>query len=93
MKSFLILAGALALSTSAALAQTVVSGTSTPGTAVPGTVSSAQPAAPIGDSNAGSPRARGHVAKAPNMTREDKKMMRKMGKVKYKAADEETKKQ
>jgi opacity protein-like surface antigen len=93
MKSFLMLAGALVLSTSAAFAQTVVSGTTTPGTAVPGTVSAGQPATPIGDSNAGSARGRGRHATAPNMTREDKKMMRKMGKVKYKATDEETKTQ
>ena len=75
MKSFLLLAGALALSISAAQAQTVV-----PGGAVP----SAQSGIPVGTSNAGSPRAPGHVAKAPNMTRSDKKMMRKMGKIRYK---------
>jgi opacity protein-like surface antigen len=79
MKSFLMLAAAFVLSASAAHAQTVVSGST-----VPGPVPSPENTAPVSTSNGGSPRARGHVADAPNMTREDKKMMRKMGKVKYK---------
>jgi hypothetical protein len=79
MKLFLMLAAAFALSATAALAQTVVSGST-----VPGPVASPETNSPAGVSNGGSPRARGHVADAPNMTREDKKMMRKMGKVKYK---------
>jgi len=78
MKSLLMLAAAFVLSAGAAHAQTVVSGTT-----VPGPVPSPENTAPVNTSNGGSPRARGHVAKAPNMTREDKKMMRKMGKVKY----------
>jgi hypothetical protein len=89
MKFFLMLTGALVLSVSAAQAQTVVSGAT-----VPGPVQSTSSGAPIGTSNAGgSARGRGRTATAPNMTRSDKKMMRKMGKVKYKATDEETKTQ
>ncbi len=73
MKSLLILAGALLLTASDALAQTVIP---------PGTVPGAQPVNTPDMSNAGSPRAHARTEKVPNMDRRDQKKLRKMGKVK-----------
>lgn len=91
MKCLLLLAGAFACSTSAALAQTVLpSGAVAPAGAVvapsgtivtPGTVPGSQPLSTPGTRDAGSPRAARHDEKAPGMTREDRKRLRKMAKV------------
>lgn len=90
MKAILFLAGALACGTSAALAQTVLpsgavapagSATSAGVIVTPGTVPGSQPLA-TPDMRDGGPR-RGHRRdqKAPGMTRQDKKELRKMSKV------------
>jgi hypothetical protein len=85
MKSFLLLAAAFVLTTSATLAQTVVPGSSVPGPVVPGTLPNGQTGIPTSVSSAGSPRAKSNSQKVANLDRKDKKMMRKMGKVKYKS--------
>lgn len=91
MKSLLLLASALVLTAGVASAQTVLpSGAVAPTGAVapsgaiitPGTVPGSQPvAAPSG----GSPRARHRDQQAPGMTHQDRKRLRKMGKVKFDA--------
>lgn len=83
MKSLLLLATAFALATGAASAQTVVSGASAPGPAIPGTLPNGQTGIPATATDGGSPRAKSRSQKVPNLDRQDKKMMRKMGKVKY----------
>ena len=95
MKTFLLLASVFACSTGAALAQTVLpSGAVAPAGAVvtpsgvpvtPATVPGAQPLSTPATRDAGSPRAARHDEKVPGMSREDRKRMRKMGKVKYNA--------
>lgn len=90
MKSLLLLAGALALSTSAALAQTVLpSGAVVPAGAVvspsgvpvtPGTVPGSQPLATPDMGDGGSPRARRRDETAPGMTHKERKNLRKMAK-------------
>jgi|GEM_PF-3087062 len=89
MKSLLLLAGAFALSISAAQAQTVLpSGAVAPAGAVtpagaaitPGTVPGAQPAANLSADDAGSPRAR-HHEKIPGLSHQDRKELRKLSKV------------
>ncbi|RZL04775.1 MAG: hypothetical protein EOO62_20525 [Hymenobacter sp.] len=95
MRFLLLLAGALAYSTSAALAQTVLpSGAVAPAGSVitpsgvpvtPGTVPGAQPLSTPATRNAGSPRSSRHDKKVPGLSHDDRKRMRKMGKVKYKA--------
>jgi len=93
MKYLLLLAGALAGSTSIALAQTVLSsGAVAPTGAVapdgviiaPGTVSGSQP---VSASDGGSPRAHRRDQKAPGMSHADRKELRKLGKVKPNAGD------
>lgn len=90
MKFFLLLAGALACSTSAALAQTVLpSGAVAPtGAAVssgaiitPATVPGSQPLTTPGMRDAGSPRAATHDEKVPGMSHQDRRRLRKMAKV------------
>jgi hypothetical protein len=72
MKFFLLLAGALALSASATLAQT----------AVPGNVPGALPVTtPPDAASAGSPRAHRRTEQVPGMTHRDKKRLRKLAKV------------
>ena len=93
MKYLLLLASVFACSTSAALAQTVLpSGAVAPAGSVvapsgvpvtPATVPGAQPLSTPATRDAGSPRAARHDEKVPGMSREDRKRMRKMGKVKY----------
>jgi hypothetical protein len=73
MKFFLLLTGACALTCSAALAQTSVP---------PGTVPGSLPVVTPDMTNAGSPRAPKRAAKVPNLTRQDQKKLRKMGKMK-----------
>jgi len=90
MKPLLFLAGAFAFSTSAALAQTVLpSGAVAPAGSVvapagvlvtPGTVPGSQPLATPGMRDGGSPRASGHDEKAPGMTHQDRRKLRKMSK-------------
>ncbi|AMR27046.1 hypothetical protein A0257_07930 [Hymenobacter psoromatis] len=86
MKSFLLLAGILAYSTSAALAQTVLpsgavapTGVTSPATGVPTT-----PATRDGDS----PRAARHDKKVPGLNHQDRKQMRKMDKMHYNSDSE-----
>lgn len=91
MKLLLAFAAACLLST-AAQAQTVLpsgavapAGAVSPATGVPitpGTVPGAQPVATPATRDGGSPRASRRDETAPNMSRKDKKMLRKMGKVK-----------
>jgi hypothetical protein len=72
MKSFLLTAGALAISASTAFAQT----------AVPANVPGALPVTtPPDASSAGSPRAHRHTEKVPGMSHSDKKRLRKLAKV------------
>jgi hypothetical protein len=98
MKLLLALATAGLLGTTAAHAQTVLpSGAVAPAGAVvtpsavpvtPATVPGAQPLSTPATRDAGSPRAARHDEKAPGMSREDRKRIRKMGKVKYSAESE-----
>lgn len=94
MKTLSILLFALVLPASAALAQTVLpsgavapAGTVAPTTGVeitPGTVPGAQPANTRGLRNAGgSRRATRRDVDAPGMNHDERKRLRKMGKVKY----------
>jgi len=71
MKYFLLLAGALGLSTNAAQAQT----------AVPANVPGALPVVPPNASEAGSPRAHRRTEKVPGTTHREKKRLRKLAKV------------
>ncbi|RYY21055.1 MAG: hypothetical protein EOO36_01750 [Cytophagaceae bacterium] len=73
MKHFLLLAGAFALTTSAALAQTTVPAGTVPGTPIVTTPDMR---------NAGSPHASSRDEKAPDMSHRDEKRLRKMAKVK-----------
>jgi hypothetical protein len=98
MKLLLAFAAAGLLGTASAQAQTVLpsgavapAGAVTPTTGVPitpATVPGAQPVVPAATRDAGSPRAARHDEKVPGMDRQDKKRLRKMGKVKYNAASE-----
>ena len=72
MKTFLLLAGALALTTSLALAQT----------AVPSNVPGALPVPPPNATNAGSPRGHSRDQEVPGLDHRDKKQLRKINKVK-----------
>lgn len=92
MKFYLPLAAAFALTTSAALAQTVLpSGAVAPTGAVapsgtiitPGTVPGSQPLSTPDTRDGGSPRASRHDEKVPGMSHQDRKQIRKMGKLKY----------
>ncbi|MVN78655.1 hypothetical protein GO988_20165 [Hymenobacter sp. HMF4947] len=91
MKFLLLLAGTFACSTSATLAQTVLpsgavapAGTVAPSGAVvtPATVPGSQPLGTSTTRDAGSPRAARHDVKVPGMTHQERKEMRKMGKMK-----------
>ena len=90
MKAFLMLTGALALAATAASAQTVLpsggvapTSTTTPAgtTLTPGTVPGSQPLATPNMRDAGSPRASRRREKVPGMSRQDRKELRKLGKV------------
>lgn len=93
MKALPILLLALVLPASAAFAQTVLPsgavapvGTVAPTTGVeitPGTVPGAQPAVTPDMRSAGSRRATRHDDTAPGMSHQDRKQLRKMGKVKF----------
>ncbi|MDJ0367438.1 hypothetical protein QMK33_20000 [Hymenobacter sp. H14-R3] len=93
MKSFLFLAGILAGSTSAALAQTVLpsgavapNGVVSPTTGVPITPATVPGSAPLGTPatrDGGSPRAARHDEKVPGLSRQDRKQMRKIDKMHY----------
>jgi hypothetical protein len=72
MKFLLLLSGALALTTSLALAQT----------AVPANVPGALPVTPPNATSAGSPRGHSRDQEAPGLDRHDKKRLRKINKVK-----------
>lgn len=88
MKNILTLA--LALTTSAALAQTVLpSGAVAPssGTLTPGTVPGAQTVTTPDMRNGGSPRTPRRDETAPGMTHHDKKQLRKMSKVNSESED------
>ncbi|RYY09361.1 MAG: hypothetical protein EOO36_22370 [Cytophagaceae bacterium] len=94
----LLAVAVLCLLGTAAQAQTVLpsgavapNGTVSPATGVPitpATVPGSQPLSTPATRDAGSPRASRHDEKVPGMSREDKKRIRKMGKVKYSAASE-----
>lgn len=98
MKLLLAFATACLLGITTAHAQTVLpSGAVAPAGSVvapsgvpvtPGTVPGAQPLSTPATRDAGSPRAARHDEKVPGMSREDKKRMRKMGKVRYSPSDE-----
>jgi hypothetical protein len=98
MKLLLAFAAAGLLGTASAHAQTVLpsgavapTGAVAPATGVPitpGTVPGAQPLSTPATRDAGSPRAARRDRKVPGMTREDRKRIRKMGKVKYSADSE-----
>lgn len=95
MKLLLAFAAAGLLGTATAHAQTVLpSGAVAPAGAVitpsavpvtPATVPGAQPLSTPATRDAGSPRPARHDKKVPGMSREDRKRLRKMGKVKYSA--------
>ena len=91
MKYFLLLAGTCALTASTALAQTVLpsgavapTGALAPSGAIvtPSTVPGSQPLSTPDMREAGGSRAARHDEKAPGMTHQDRKQLRKMGKVK-----------
>jgi hypothetical protein len=98
MKLLLAFATTCLLGATAAHAQTVLpSGAVAPAGAVvtpsgvpvtPATVPGAQPLSTPATRDGGSPRASRHSEKVPGMSREDRKRMRKMGKVKYSPKDE-----
>ncbi|RZK29805.1 MAG: hypothetical protein EOO63_08255 [Hymenobacter sp.] len=98
MKLLLVFATAGLLGTASAQAQTVLpSGAVAPAGSVvtpsgvpvtPATVPGAQPLSTPATRDGGSPRASRHDEKVPGMSREDKKRMRKMGKVKYSPSSE-----
>ncbi len=93
MKLILALATVCTLGIASAQAQTVLpSGAVAPAGAVspttgvpitPGTVPGAQPAVTPATRDAGSPRASRHDEKVPGMSRQDRKRIRKMGKMNY----------
>jgi hypothetical protein len=72
MKHLLLLSGALALTTSRALAQT----------AVPANVPGALPVTPPNATSAGSPRGHSRDQEIPDLDRRDKKQLRRINKVK-----------
>lgn len=72
MNYFLLLTGTLALTASAALAQT----------AVPSNVPGALPVTPPNATSAGSPRGHSRDQEIPDLDRRDKKRLRKINKVK-----------
>lgn len=98
MKSFLLLAGILACSTSAALAQTVLpsgavapTGTVSPTTGVPITPATVPGSAPLSTPatrDGGSPRASRRHEKVPGLSREERKQNRQMDKMHYNSAAE-----
>lgn len=98
MKLLLAFATASLLGAASAHAQTVLpsgavapTGTVSPATGVPitpGTVPGSQPLSTPATRDGGSPRAARHDEKVPGMSREDRKQMRKMGRVKYSPNDE-----
>ena len=98
MKLLFAFAVAGLLGTASAHAQTVLpsgavapTGTVAPATGVPitpATVPGAQPVVTPATRDAGSPRAANRDKKVPGMSREDRKRLRKMGKVKYSAESE-----
>ncbi len=98
MKLLLAFATTCLLGTATAHAQTVLpsgavapNGAVSPATGVPitpGTVPGSQPFSTPATRDGGSPRASRHDEKVPGMSREDRKQMRKMGKVKYSSASE-----
>lgn len=98
MKLLLAFAAVCLLGTASVQAQTVLpSGAVAPAGAVvpttgapvtPATVPGAQPVVTPATRDAGSPRAARHDEKVPGMSREDRKRIRKMGKVKYSADSE-----
>lgn len=93
MKSFLLLAGILACSTSAALAQTVLpsgavapTGMISPATGVPITPATVPGSAPLSTPatrDGDSPRAARHDKKVPGLSHQDRKQMRKVDKMHY----------
>jgi len=93
MKLLLAFAAACLLSTASAQAQTVLpSGAVAPAGAVvtpsgvpvtPATVPGSQPLSTPATRDGGSPRASRHDEKVPGMDREDKKRLRKMGKMDF----------
>jgi hypothetical protein len=95
MKSFLFLASIFACSASRALAQTVLpSGAVAPAGSVvapsgvlvsPATVPGSQPLSTPATRDAGSPRASSHDEKVPGLSRQDRRQMRKSGKMHYSA--------
>jgi hypothetical protein len=95
MKLLLALAATSLLGAASAQAQTVLpsgavapTGSVAPATGVPitpATVPGAQPLSTPATRDAGSPRASRRDEKVPGMSREDRKRIRKMGKVKYNA--------
>lgn len=98
MKLLLAFAATCLLGATAAHAQTVLpSGAVAPAGAVvtpsavpvtPATVPGAQPLSTPATRDGGSPRASRRDEKVPGMSREDRKRIRKMGKVKYNAESE-----
>jgi len=98
MKLLLALASVAFFGTATAHAQTVLpSGAVAPAGAVitpsavpvtPATVPGAQPLSTPATRDAGSPRPARRDKKVPGMSREDRKRIRKMGKVKYSADSE-----
>jgi hypothetical protein len=98
MKLLLAIATTCLLSASVAQAQTVLpSGAVAPTGSVvapsgvpvtPGTVPGSQPLSTPATRDGGSPRAARHDEKVPGMSREDRKQMRKMGKVRYNSGAE-----
>ncbi|MFD1872029.1 hypothetical protein [Hymenobacter bucti] len=98
MKLLLAFATLCALGATAAQAQTVLpSGAVAPAGAVvnptgvpvtPATVPGSQPLSTPATRDGGSPRASRRDEKVPGMSREDRKRIRKMGKVKYSADSE-----
>lgn len=93
MKLLLAFATAGLLGAASAQAQTVLpsgavapAGAGAPTTGVPvtpGTVPGSQPFSTPTTRDGGSPRASHHDEKVPGLSRQDRKQMRKMGKVKY----------
>ena len=98
MKFYLLLAGAFALTISAALAQTVLpsgavapTGTVSPTTGAPitpATVPGSQPLSTPDTRDGGSPRASRHSEKVPGLSRQERRQNRKMDKMNYSAKSE-----
>jgi hypothetical protein len=93
MKLLLAFATVCLLGAASAQVQTVLpsgavapTGTVSPTTGVPitpGAVPGAQPVVPPATRDGGSPRAARHDEKVPGMNRQDRKQMRKMGKMNF----------